>query len=114
MDKSAWIDFCTALGPTFADTPFAKMEKGVPTVVVRHLKNKKGFADLSEREGKLIIAVKQNPLEIEELREIFHDITPAWHMNKTHWNDICIGGDVSDKAVKSMILASYELVKPKG
>lgn len=83
MNKAAWIDFCTGLGPTFADTPFAKMEKGLPTVVVRHLKNKKGFAYLSEREGNLIIAVKQNPLEIEELREAFHDITPAWHMNKT-------------------------------
>lgn len=40
MNKKELIDFCLSLGPTFADTPFAKMEKGQPTVVMRHLKNK--------------------------------------------------------------------------
>ena len=40
MNKKELIDFCLSLGPTFADTPFAKMETGQPTVVMRHLKNK--------------------------------------------------------------------------
>lgn len=48
MNKKELIDFCLSLGPTFADTPFAKMEKGQPTVVMRHLKNKKSFAYISE------------------------------------------------------------------
>ncbi|WP_270316279.1 MmcQ/YjbR family DNA-binding protein [Lactococcus petauri] len=85
MDKENWLEFCLALGPTFADTPFAKMEKGPATIVVKHLKNKKSFVS----------------------------IRPAWHMNKTHWNDIHFGGDVSEKQAKQMIENSYHLIKPK-
>ena len=113
MTKEEWIEFCLALGTTFAETPFAKMEKSVPTVVVKHLKNKKSFAYLSEREGNLVIAVKGLPNVNEELRESFHSLQPAWHMNKTHWNDIHFGGDISDEQAKKMIENSFNLIKPK-
>ena len=97
MDKENWLEFCLALGPTFADTPFAKLEKGPATIVVKHLKNKKSFVYISEREGELVLAVKGLPSVNEELRESFVSIHPAWHINKTHWNDIHFGGDVSEK-----------------
>ncbi|NHI76153.1 MmcQ/YjbR family DNA-binding protein [Lactococcus petauri] len=113
MDKENWLSFCLALGPTFADTPFAKMEKGPATIVVKHLKNKKSFVYISEREGELVLAVKGLPSVNEELRESFVSIRPAWHMNKTHWNDIHFGGDVSEKQAKQMIENSYHLIKPK-
>ena len=51
MNKKELIDFCLSLGPTFADTPFAKMETGQPTVVMRHLKNKKSFARSEKAES---------------------------------------------------------------
>ena len=34
-------------------------------------------------------------------------------INKTHWNTVTIGGDVPDDALKNMINASYDLIKPK-
>ena len=83
MDKQAVIDFCLSLDSTFADQPFAKIEKGkIPTIVMKHLKNKKSYAYISERAGQLFVAVKQKPEINEELRELFEDITPAYHMNK--------------------------------
>lgn len=113
MNKKELIDFCLSLGPTFADTPFAKMEKGQPTVVMRHLKNKKSFAYISEREGRVNIAIKQKPEIAIELRDFFADINPAFHMNKTHWNDVLLGGDVADEQVCKMVEQSYDLIKPK-
>ena len=76
-------------------------------------KNKKSFVYISEREGELVLAVKGLPSVNEELRESFVSIRPAWHMNKTHWNDIHFGGDVSEKQAKQMIENSYHLIKPK-
>lgn len=113
MNKQAFIDFALNLGPTFADTPFKKMEKGTPTLVIRHLKNKKIFAFISERGGDLIVAIKLNPEVALELREFFADVTPAFHMNKMHWSDIRIDGDVADEQVYKMIENSYDLTKPK-
>jgi predicted DNA-binding protein (MmcQ/YjbR family) len=113
MNKEDWLEFCLSLGPTFAETPFAKMEKGPATLVVKHLKNKKSFVYISEREGKTVVAVKGLPAVNEELREAFDSVKPAWHMNKTHWNDIHFEGDVSDAQAKQMIENSYNLIKPK-
>lgn len=113
MNKDELLKFCEEVGPVFSSTPFAKMENGSPTIVVRHLKNQKSFAYLSERENQLIVAVKQKPELSEELREHFKDLNLAWHMNKTHWNDIRVGGDVSDDLIRQMILQSYDLIKPK-
>lgn len=113
MDKQELIDFCLSLGATFADTPFAKMEKSEPTIVIRHLKNKKSFAYISERDDGIVVAVKQNPEIILELREFFQAVQPAFHMNKTHWIDVHLGGDVADETVKKMIEESYSLIKPK-
>ncbi|RZI49318.1 MmcQ/YjbR family DNA-binding protein [Lactococcus kimchii] len=109
MNKQELIDFCLSLGATFADQPFVKMEKARPTTVIRHLKNKKCFAYISERSGDLIVAVKQNPEVSVELREFFKDISPAFHMNKVHWNDLRLGGDVADEQICKMIETSYDL-----
>ena len=97
MDKENWLEFCLALGPTFADTPFAKLEKGPATIVVKHLKNKKSFVYISEREGVFVLSVKGLPSVNEKLRESFFTIRPSWHMNETHRNDRHFGGDISGK-----------------
>ncbi|MDR1703006.1 MAG: MmcQ/YjbR family DNA-binding protein [Sporomusaceae bacterium] len=47
------------------------------------------------------------------LRQMFEDVTPAYHMNKTHWNTVTLGGDVPEDEIKGMIERSYDLIKPK-
>lgn len=46
------------------------------------------------------------------LREQFEGITPAYHMNKTHWSDLYLER-LDDNFVKHQIQASYNLVVSK-
>jgi len=80
---------------------------------MRHRTNKKGFAHIYERNGKLCINLKCDPFEADFLRQAFEDITPGWHMNKVHWNTVTLGGDVPIDELERMIERSYDLIKPK-
>ena len=57
------------------------------------------------------IAVKLKPEVGEALRDSYNAITPAYHLNKTHWNDIWIESGFSDDQIQSWIMESYKLVK---
>lgn len=46
----------------------------------------------------------------ELLREIFDEIHPGYHMNKTHWNTVYLDGNLEDKFIKELIDISYEIV----
>ena len=80
---------------------------------MRHGGNKKSFAFIYERNGKLCVNLKCEPSEADILRRIYKDVTPAYHMNKEHWNTVIIDGDVPEQALMEMIRHSYDLIKPK-
>jgi predicted DNA-binding protein (MmcQ/YjbR family) len=51
---------------------------------------------------------------MESRREILCvDVTPAYHMNKLHWNAVTIGGDMPIQELALLIEKRYDLVKPK-
>lgn len=54
-------------------------------------------------------AAKGDPEKNLELREKHHQITGAYHMNKTHWNGVVCEGLRKD-LIKEMIDDSYGLV----
>ncbi len=58
------------------------------------------------------VAVKCDPMRARLLREEFDAITPAWHFNKRHWNDLKIA-DLPDELVKREIRHSYLCVLRK-
>lgn len=58
------------------------------------------------------IAVKLPPETGLTLREEFAGVRPAYHMNKTHWNDLYLDM-LEDGFVREQILASYTLVASK-
>ncbi len=58
------------------------------------------------------LAVKCNPDRAIVLRDEFSAITPAWHFNKKHWNDLCIDRLPAD-VVKREIQHSYLTVIQK-
>ena len=60
-----------------------------------------------------LIAIKLLPERGEELRDKYDAVTPAWHMNKKHWNDIVIENTFPDETIQEWIKESYELVKSK-
>ena len=58
------------------------------------------------------LALKLAPERNEELRSQFSAVTPAWHWNKKHWNDVYYE-QLDDSQVMEWIKESYHLVASK-
>ena len=54
--------------------------------------------------------LKCDPEKAIRIREEFTEVTPAWHMNKKHWNSVSFMGDLSDQQIKQWVKDSYNLV----
>ena len=59
------------------------------------------------------IAIKLLPERGEQLRDEYNAFTPAYHLNKKHWNDIFIENTFPSDMIKGWIDESYNLVKSK-
>ena len=64
----------------------------------------------SESESSIHINLKCDPDEAQALRDIFSAVKPGYHMNKKHWNTVCVPGDVPVGELTRMIDQSYALV----
>jgi predicted DNA-binding protein (MmcQ/YjbR family) len=113
MTRQELIDFCLTFPAAYEDYPFDDSIDSSAWTVMRHRANKKSFALIYERHGKLCVNLKCEPLEADFLRQVFADVTPAYHMNKVHWNTVTLGGDVPEEELKGMVGRSYELIQPK-
>jgi len=71
----------------------------------------KMFALLDLSDDSRGISLKCDPDLAIELRERYHELTGAWHFNKTHWNGIALDGNISDDLLKEWIDHSYEIVR---
>lgn len=101
------IDYCMAYDNVYADHPF----KDDNWTLIRHQHNKKTFAWIFEREDRIWINVKCEPGMIEQWREEYESIIPAYHLNKDHWNSLILDGSISAKDMKYLISTSYEMTK---
>ena len=108
MKKKDIIEYCLTFPDVYEDYPFDGN-----WAAIRHTVNKKSFAFIYEHNGKLCVNLKCEPNEADLLRQIYKDVTSAYHMNKNHWNTIKLGGDVPEEALHDMIQHSYNLIKPK-
>ena len=108
MDKRELIEYCLTYPDAFEDYPFDES-----WAVMRHSGNKKGFAFIYKRDGRLFANLKCDPIKADFLRQIYRDVTPAYHMNKTHWNTVYIDSDIPEQELFDMIQHSYNLIKPK-
>lgn len=74
--------------------------------------NSKIFA-LIALEKPLNITLKCDPELSRELREKYPGITPAYHMNKNHWNTLHLANYLPVKLIFELIDHSYMLVSKK-
>ena len=58
------------------------------------------------------VAVKLPPEEGLELRVQYDGIRPAYHMNKTHWNDLYLN-QLDDTLMRELITRSFHIVAGK-
>ncbi len=108
MTKRQLIDYCLSYTDAYEDYPFDEV-----WAAIRHKSNQKSFAFIYEREGKVCINLKCEPMRGEFLRSVFIDVTAAFHMNKRHWNTVWLGGALPQQELYEMIEHSYNLTKPK-
>ncbi|MBT8142718.1 MAG: MmcQ/YjbR family DNA-binding protein [Gammaproteobacteria bacterium] len=88
-----------------------------PDVAVYKVKGKM-FATLAysliENAGKKVKQARMNlkcdPDQALMLRKIFPAVILGYHMNKRHWNTVCLDGSVPPNEIKAMIDHSYALV----
>ena len=59
------------------------------------------------------ISVKCSTQFVDELRDHFNAVEPAFHFNKKYWNQVSLQGDIDDKLILSLIDHSYEEVIKK-
>lgn len=69
----------------------------------------KMFALIPLEKTPLTISLKTDPEWSVELREQYHQIEGAYHMNKTHWNSLVCDG-LKKELIFKLIDHSYDLV----
>lgn len=103
------VGFCLAFAGAYEDYPFSDKN----WCVIRHRVNKRVFAWIFKRDGKIWINVKCSPQWRDFWRSVYSSVIPAYHLNKEHWNSIILDGTIPDEDVQAMITESYELTRPK-
>ena len=69
----------------------------------------KMFALIGLDDPDVKINLKCAPDRAVELREAYEQIKPGFHMNKTHWNTVCIS-ELEREFIKELIDHSYQMV----
>ena len=99
------IAACMRLPGVYEDYPFDDPN----WTVMRHAGNKKSFAFIFERNGKIWINLKAEPLRADFWRAAYADVLPGYHMNKRHWISVILDDSMADADVLALIEDSYAL-----
>lgn len=105
MNIESVRDYCLSLPHVTEDFPFDET-----TLVFRIGGKIFAMIDLEKTEW---FVLKCEPEYALELREYHQEISPAWHMNKKHWNQLNLFGSLQDAFVQSLIRHSYNQVVRK-
>lgn len=105
MNRQELIAACLKFDDALEDYPFEDMEN----TIMRHKLSKKWFALIFERDDKLCINVKADPMDVVSLCDFYKGAAPGWHMNKRHWVTITLNEDIADDDVIALIHDSYRL-----
>lgn len=102
MDLNSILEFCNQLKGTEETFPFDQK-----TLVFKVMNKMYALIDIHEPNT---INLKCDPEMAIELRERHEEITPGFHMNKSHWNTVKLNGNLKETLIQEMIVNSYDLV----
>ena len=103
MTRQEAVAACLEFPFAYEDHPFDDHN----WTVMRHQGNKKIFAAIFQREGRMWINVKAEPLAGDFWRRTYPAVVPAYHMNKTHWISIILDGTMTDQEILRLIQDSF-------
>ncbi|CCY24053.1 pF04237 family protein [Brachyspira sp. CAG:484] len=107
MDKKLLLKHCLVFEDAIETYPFTDKANS-EYAVIRHKSNGKWFALIFHLEDILYVNLKVNPFDSAILRDEYDFITPAWHMNKSHWIKVDVSKAPID-LLDNLIKASFEL-----
>lgn len=111
MEKEELIQRCLISDDAVVSYPFNdKIYSDI--AVIRHKSNKKWFALIFKLDGILYVNLKCDSYESLALRDLYPFVTPAWHMNKKHWNKVDVE-KATDEILDNLIKVSYDLTADK-
>ncbi|RSM80903.1 cytoplasmic protein [Kibdelosporangium aridum] len=97
-------------GDCAANLPGADLEHRVDPDWDLYKVRGKVFMLTTDLPGRPVVILKADPDDAAALRENYADITPGYHMNKTHWITVNGEGTIDEKRLKELVLDSYRLV----
>lgn len=103
------IQACLSLPFVYEDYPFHDPN----WTVMRHRENQKLFAAIYQREGRIWMNLKAEPLAGDLWRQLYPAVVPAYHMNKKHWISVILDGSLDDGIIRRLIQDSFALTAPK-
>lgn len=103
MNEKQLTDYFLSRPEATRDYPFG------PDVAVFKILEKM-FGLISHEKGSLRINLKCDPIEAQQLRDVFACVIPGYHMNKKHWNTVIIDGSLPQGEIERQIDNSYSLV----
>ncbi|MDL2254450.1 MmcQ/YjbR family DNA-binding protein [Ruminococcaceae bacterium OttesenSCG-928-I18] len=109
MEKRELLALCLSQPGAYEDYPF----RDSGWAVARHGPKGKIFAFVFERQGRLCINLKCEPMRADFYRHVYSDVGEGYHLNHRHWNTVKLCGDVPLGELREMIHHSYELTAPK-
>lgn len=96
-------EFCLSLPGVTEDSPYG------PDMIVFRIEGKI-FLHLPLEYADPRICIKLPPEKGVDLRERYSAIRGAFHLNKTHWNEILIEHTFSREQLEAWIVESYQIV----
>lgn len=106
MTRAQFERACLAFADARLDAPF---EGDFVTQVARHRDSRRWYALIFERNGRTYVNLKCDPLTADFWRQAYRGVTPAWHMNKQHWNSVELDSDVPEDIMLDMLDESHRL-----
>ena len=114
MTKRTLINLCLTFPGSYEDYPFSDMTRKSTDddwAVIRHSGNKKCFAFIYEQNSALFVNLKCEPMKSDFLRGVYFCVTPAYHMNKLHWNSVEINKNTPNSLLIELLTDSFNLTR---
>lgn len=112
MNEKKLIKKCLIDDDAIETYPFNEERYG-KMPVIRHKSNYKWFALIFRLDGVLYINLKAEPETISILKDQYPEsITPAWHMNKSHWCKVDVN-KIEPEVLDAIIKRSFDITIKK-
>ena len=106
MNIEEFRDFCLAKKGVEETFPFDEV-----TLVFKVMGKMFALTGLAREE--FTVNLKCDPDYALELRELYEEVQPGFHMSKKHWNTVHFEGMLENKLLMELINHSYDLVVSK-